>query len=152
MAHLSHRRGTGVAQAWHRCGTGVALVSHRCGTGVAQAWHRCRRRFCENSFVMFFPDCFVSEQHPPAGPHEPGGHARAHPRLRPLPGPCGLVQQLQAPGLFRGEGPSLQHCPNLQFCRPGVHRSVWCLCVRSGQLTSAETAPSPTNSPDSTSA
>lgn len=48
-------------------------------------------------------DRFVPEQRPPAGPHGPGGDARARPRLRPLPGPRGLVQRLQTPGLLRGE-------------------------------------------------
>ena len=50
-----------------------------------------------------FADRFVSEQHPPAGPHEPGGHPWAHSRLRPLSGPCGLVQQPTASSLFWGE-------------------------------------------------
>lgn len=50
-----------------------------------------------------FSDCLMSEQHPPAVPHEPRGHTRAHPRLRPLPGPRGLVQQSQAPCLFWSE-------------------------------------------------
>lgn len=54
-------------------------------------------------FTFFFTDSFVSEQHPPAVTHDPSGHSWADPRLWPLPGPCGLVQQLQTSGLFRGK-------------------------------------------------
>lgn len=54
-------------------------------------------------FLFFFTDSFVSEQHPPAVTHDPSGHSWADPRLWPLPGPCGLVQQLQTSGLFRGK-------------------------------------------------
>lgn len=68
--------------------------------------------------LLVLPDRLVSEQHSPAVPHEPSGHARAHSCLWPLPGPCRLVQQLQTPCVFRSESRVLpQQCCTFYFVR-----------------------------------
>lgn len=58
-----------------------------------------------NQQLLVFLDRLVPEQHSPAVPHGPSGHAWAHSCLWPLSGPCRLVQQLQTPCLFRSESP-----------------------------------------------